>query len=189
MRVILILLAALFSTHSRASDTALYVEAGSSFSNMMKTTSSDDASKSLLGTHQFIFSLSGKVWGFRPEVAYTILPRKGPDDTYKSRLMVIQIPYLFDMTDSIALKAGASLWMHKVSGDGGTVLLSNGTGTSTFYKPERSSSANTLAFTAGATFMIFDGLGLDFDLNLLSPLSKRRSISAIAQLTWSLYEN
>jgi len=185
-------LAFVLSTSVIASDSssksAIYLEAGSSFSNMMKITKSDDASKSKLGTHQFIFSLSGRIWDFKPEFAYTILPRKGTGDTYKSRLMVIQLPYLITLVDDVDLKFGPSYWMHTISGSGGSVELSNGTGTATFYKPDRSSTAKTLGFTTGVFVNAGGGFGLDFDLNVLSPLSKRRSITAIAQLTWSLYE-
>jgi hypothetical protein len=152
---------------------------------MDKNTSSNDGSASLIGTSQLLFSVAGTIGSFRPEIGYTIFARKPSDGSYSSKLMIFQLPYLMT-TDFGTLKFGPTLWMHSISGSGGNIVLSNGTGTSTFSKPGNSSTSKTLGVLAGYYLPVSDSLGLDLDLDILSPLSKRRSFNLLAQLSWSV---
>lgn len=170
----------------RAGDPELFVEFGSQFANLLKVTRSPTASRSLLGTHQFYLSLAGKLGRFRPEIGLNPIARNGKGDTHRSRHWGIQVPFVVASTNRTEWKVGAALWMHTVSGSGGDITLTDGTGTSTFSKPGRSSTSRTLAFVGGLTTPIgyHPRLFLDADLNLLSPLSTRRSAHLLIQLGW-----
>ncbi len=176
------------SSSGSSGKSALFLEAGQSFVNMNKTTKdSATGSSNLLGTSQLLFSLGAKIGSFRPEVGYTIIPRKPEDKSYSSTLMIIQLPYLFDF-GQLSFKAGPTYWIQKISGEGGNVTLSNGTGTSTFSKPGLSSSAKNLGLLLGAYYPINSSFGIDTDLTVLAPMTKKRSFNFIAQLTWNFYD-
>ncbi len=170
----------------------LGLEVGSSFSNMgNKITSSADASRSLLGTHQLIFGVSGYFLGLKPELGYTILARKGKGDSHTSRIITLQLPYVVAAAGPLHIKTGPSYWIHRVSGKGGSVELNNGTGTATFYRPSGTKSSSSLAWLIGAYFAIPGVIpvvpsGIDFDLHLLAPFSSRRTVNAMIQLSWGI---
>ncbi len=168
--------------------TEVFVEMGSQFANQMKVTQSATASRSLLGTHQLYLSFAAKLGRFRPEIGMTPIARTGKDDTHRSRHYALQLPMIIATTDRLTWKAGLALWLHNVSGSGGDLVLNDGTGSSTFSKPGRSSTARTFAVTGGLTTPVdfHSRIFLDADLGLLSPLSMRRSAHLLIQIGWKL---
>src|SRR5690606_3920854 len=141
-------------------DTALYAEGGLLGSNLFsKTTSSDDASGSLIGTKQITVGVAARIGFFRPAIDYTVFGHSPKDESYKSRTLIVSVPYLFNPGESIELKAGPSVWMTTISGDGGDIELANGTSTATFSKPGRSETTRNLALMVGAYLAASEKLG------------------------------
>ena len=163
-------------------------EIGSSFSNLNKVTASPDASRSLFGTHQFVVSVGGRFGRFLPEIGVAPIARKGTDDTHRSRLWILHVPVVLLERNRTTWKAGGSLWLHTISGAGGNIFLNDGGGTSTFSKPGRTSTTRTFGIVGGLrTPMNFhDRIFLDADLNVLAPLSTRRSANLLVQVGWNL---
>ncbi len=166
----------------------IFVELGSSFANLRKVTASKNATPSTLGSHQFLLSLATRVSDFRPEIGFTPIARKGAENTHQSRLIVLQFPYLLPATDQANWKIGGSVWIHRISGKGGPIEVSNGTSTQTFSKPGRSATSSVFGLLGGYTFPIGAQLAIDIDATLLAPLSTRRSANLIAQLAWRFHE-
>lgn len=168
-----------------AENTLFFVEAGGMFSSMNKTTSSETASTSFLGTKQLIIGASAQFGPIKPGFDYTLFGYGGKDDTYKSKTLILELPYVMPFEFG-ELKAGVSAWFTTISGEGGNIQLNNGTGTSTFSKPGRSVTTRTLGWVVGLHRPFNETLYFDIDAHLLAPLSSRRTLNLLAQVSWRL---
>ena len=147
--------------------------------NLNKTTTSPDASTSLTGPmlYPFQFRMDWMAFGynFSPRFAYTFIPRETSDSAAKTNVIMLSLP----MTGQIGMSpdwkwlAGLGISLYQVKGNGGTVVLNNGTGTSTFNLPERTSLSKNFLIETGATYDISPGHRLDTELHFGGIMSKR----------------
>lgn len=190
IRILIIGSAALLGTRvSQAEESFFFFEAGGMLSNMNKVTAKEDASPSFTGTKQLVFGLSVKMGAFKPGLDYTLFGYGGPDETYTSKTLVLELPYMFFLSDDSGpeLKAGITAWRTTLAGKGGNVTLPNGTSTATFSRPGRSESTLNLGFVFGLHQPMTEEFFLDLDAHILAPLSSRRTLNLLAQLSWRFY--
>ncbi|MFZ4403172.1 MAG: hypothetical protein ACOYOK_03645 [Pseudobdellovibrionaceae bacterium] len=159
-------------------------------------TKSPSGTKSILGTNyyqlhvQTHFDVSYS-WQWSPYLGYmpsSLYARKTPDGGAKTSYIILGLPATYRLSDLVDVNIGPTLLWYNIEGSGGTAVLNNGNGTSTFGLPGRSVSAKTWAAQLGLAANSQDSRAA-VDLLIEAPLnSSKRTISflfTIAFDTWS----
>lgn len=164
-------LALLYASRSiAASDGALYAGVGYfSENNFGKETTSSTAAKSTIGTGSlpFVFRYDWKgFYGYivSPTFSYTLLTRSSAGSSAKVTTWHLSFPIgdNFKGTDW-DWSVGPGVINRSIAGKGGTVVLSNGTGSSTFALPGRTVYSQDYTLTAEAGYN-FSSMRLGFSL-------------------------
>ncbi len=110
-------------------------------------------------------------WLIAPQLSYVVIPRKSAGDTAKvtNTQFVLQVGQNWGAT-GFDWYFGPGIFKQEIKGNGGTVVMNNGTGTATFAVPGRKSTAQKIIFNIGTSFTYGSSrLGLDlFILNIAS---------------------
>ncbi len=155
------------------------------FDQMGRSANKNTGEKGLLGTIHPALTVNLEWESLKPGIAYTLLGKTGPDGSYKRRMLVLSVPYLFSLGERTFLKVGASYLLTFFSGASGDVTLNNGEGTAVFSRPGQSSVARNLAVDLGISMPIIDQtIALDLDFHCVAPASSRRSLSTLVQLAY-----
>jgi hypothetical protein len=113
---------------------------------------------------------------FIPEAGY-LSPKKGEND-YKKYQSYILANFGYALNDNHIIKAGVGIFYTKLKGEGGTVVLNNGSSTSVFYKPHGSSKSKNLSLNLGYEFFFQTNTSLRTDAFVLGfASSKKRSFN------------
>ncbi len=170
----------------------VYVGAGLLLQNMLSTTSSPDSSASMIGQMNLpqlsaLFDLRrrGRA-GLVPSISWTPFALKGGNEVER-RIFVAAIPYAWSSAGGTSFKLGPGWMRYSVGSDGGTVELSNGTGTATFYLPGTHQVSGVFTLNAGLAFETGGNLRVDLDAIFPGVLSSRRSVNLMAALHWGLW--
>ncbi len=97
------------------------------------------------------------------------------DKTSKSEF-ILQYHLAQNIFNGVQIHYGFSTFITKISGDGGTTELNNGSSTATFYIPEKSSTSYTSSLDlAGEAFMLYStSLRLQFSITQFLSSEKRK---------------
>lgn len=77
------------------------------------------------------------------------------------------------LTDDLLLRAGGGFFMTTISGDGGTVAIRNGTGTTDFFIPEQRSTARNVTLNLGTEYFFIPEISGKFEAFVFNPLNSR----------------
>jgi hypothetical protein len=194
MKVFTVLIACMFffyASLSFAAPNRFYLGAGATFFNMGKTTSSEDASTSLIGqvylplTLSIRMSLNPRI-SLAPFASYTPLAVKDSDEVSK-RILTAGVNLAWRNSGKYDLKTGLGLLSYFIGSDGSAVTRSNGTGSSTFYLPSTTISSKSIFLNLGIGYFFHENLRLDLDAMVLSALSSARSFSSTISLNKGLF--
>jgi hypothetical protein len=183
---LLLILLFLISNVARA-EKRLYLGAGTAAYNMGKVTSSSDASTSMLGelylplTLSYVFPVQ-PTWSLEASVSTTPLAVKTTDSISKKFVMG-SLTQVFKRSLFWDLKSGVGLLSYSITGIGGSIQRSNGTGTATFYYPGSSTSSKNLFLDFGAVYHWIHDIRIEVDAMILSPISARRSFSTFLTIS------
>lgn len=109
-----------------------------------------------------------------PRISYTLIPRNTGDGATKAYLFIASLPFENVWTETLTYTYGLSYLSTEQVGNGGSVTLNNGTGTTVFYRPNKSSTSRNLALTFGLQ-KNFPSWRLDIDTLLVAPMSTAAS--------------
>ena len=178
---------------SAAKKHAFYVGLDAYSKSILKTTSTSSAKKDLLSPIQFPLVL-GYTYAFNTNTRlavfldYTFNTKSGPDSNQKETNLLLRTAYsrLFGKSD-LEWKAGLLLKQTKIIGEGGTVILNNGSGTATFYSPGDTVNSNVFATELGINYFFKENLSWQSSIFIEAPLnSKKRNISLLTGLVFEI---
>lgn len=189
-----ILFSLLFSSYSWAyKDGDMQLGAGVLPYNVMKTTNAADASKSQFSDVYYALQLRGAwmMFGpdafFAPRLTYTPLTLTAKDGATEKSILLLSLPYSaqFGASKSWDWSAGLGLLRYTQKGKGGTVVLQNGTGYSTFSRPSRTSTSQVVTVELGLGKSIGENWYWGNELILTGLLTERRSYSLLITFNYS----
>ena len=131
-----------------------------------------------------VWNLSGRNF-FMPELGY-VYHGEGIDGYKKhTTFLLLDLGYL--LTGRFLLRYGLGTFLTSISGDGGAVVLNNGSGTATFYRPGETSTSYNTAMDLGAELGITKNFALQLETYLMEILSKdKRSVTYSLGLNYYL---
>lgn len=175
----------LFGRNAQSEEKTFYFGVGAFSHYFQKVAVNEDGSRGLLGDISPLVNANIEfgIWDafrFRPGLAWTFIPKR-PDNSAKSSHFIFSIPAIFEFS-GLELKAGLGLLLNRISGEGGNVVLNNGSSMATFSRPSGSSTASNFFASLGVGVHLADSVRFDFDLILPGLLSTRRSLGVVAAL-------
>jgi len=196
VRVLLISTIFSFGNHAIAITNGLAVTGGVYQNNILNAADDGFAGDRLFDDIYFPIGIQYSLpvfdgWNFAPTLSLTqlttlIVPKETPEDGAKKNLIYLNLPLVTNLRESVDGKLGLGILRYEVRGEGGTVNLQNGTGTSTFYQPSKTTSSVTTYLLFGLAFP-FTKWQLDWDLIVHAPADNdRRSYSMAVYMTYPL---
>ena len=157
--------------------------AGAFQHNMISLTKDKDAKADFFGDtylpigFQYSFSV-GTSWRFVPGLNFThattlLIPKETPEEGAKKNLFFLNLPMVTNIASWADGKLGLGYFSYEIKGEGGTVDLPNGTGTSTFYQPSETRTSQNLYFLLGLSWPM-SGWNLDLDILINGAGSEER---------------
>lgn len=104
---------------------------------------------SLLSIHPISFD-----WSFSPKFFYGIPGIKSPEGNQTSNVFGLSLRGLYQMNDQFDFHFGVGLMYYRIIGSGGDVVLSNGSGTTTFATPNATKTSNLIAWDIGTSYAL-----------------------------------
>lgn len=117
------------------------------------------------------------------------LPSSGRDENINKWQYFLNSPFRYSWTQNLHSHFGPGLFMTRLSSDGGTAELDNGTGTDSFFLPEESSTSMNVIWSVGGRWNFRPQFSLGTDLivfNLTESIS--RTFSGSLSLHYSFGE-
>lgn len=102
-----------------------------------------------------------------------IIPKETPDKGAIKNISFISLPLVQPLATWLEGKLGVGIFQYEIKGKGGTIQLDNGTGTSEFYKPNKTRTSRSTYIIIGAGFPM-TGWHLDLDFIINGALSEER---------------
>ena len=159
-----------------------YVGAGVFAMNPYKTAATSSGTISPLGRIFIPITVAYKTEMWMPTLRFSPLAVSDKDTSSSNRILELAFPFLLGGS----LKVGPGIFGYWMSGGSGTTVLNNGSSTSTFYRPGRSSFATHWSVVLG-TGADLGAARWDLDLVLISALSARRSFNLASTLSFPLF--
>ncbi len=128
--------------------------------HLFRTAQADDGSKGTLGSSfydlkiQYHAPITESIL-FSPELLFMpeqIHANKSPDGALKTSITILSAPFVYNIYDAWDVSTGFGILHYTLKGNGGTQVLSNGNGESTFSLPSRSVTTRTLVWQFGAAY-------------------------------------
>ncbi len=154
--------------------------------NIFNAVSTADSGKTgLLGETSYPLNLRYEMslkskgsWYFAPQLSYLILPRKTSDDMAKQTFVHLVFSFGKDFGGRGRAdwdwSVGPGIMRYETKGNGGTTVLSNGTGTATFAVPGRTITIQKLTTVGGVSYSTGPSrLGIDIIIENLFSSTKR----------------
>ena len=134
-----------------------YIGGGLTLANFAKTTATNDASLSLIGKGYYIpiqytyfFNILDRPAGVR--ASYTPIPRESSDGAGSSTILQFSMNKYHNFESGMGdFNYGLGYIIKSFNGKGGSLSLPNGTGTSTFYRPDKNVSTNNFIIETGVS--------------------------------------
>lgn len=155
--------------------------------NLNGTTTTDDAKKSLIGTYYFPVQVryaTQPFWAalrWSPYTEFThittlLVKNETPDGTAKRNFVIVGSPFTYDVTENSFVSFGPAFMYYELKGNGGTKIVNNGTGTSTFGVPSQTRTSKILMMELGYGWNL-NGFRLGTDLFFSGVASQRLATS------------
>lgn len=161
---------------------------------LFSVTTSNDASPSFLGEMVdrpfFSWKSSWPAFGpshFTPSLSYTLLPKSTKDDAADITWLMLTLPLTQPLSSTWNWSYGITYIRQTIDGNGGTVVLNNGTGTATFYRPTGSSTSTLFSADLGLHWLMDPKYELSFELKSTGLLSSRRSFNFMIAFHYQLF--
>jgi hypothetical protein len=192
-RIVLLLTGASFSLSPNAQATktggkTAFFGVGTTFLNVGKTTSTTDGATSAFGQLYIPLTLTLKFpimnrLSLQPTVSYTPLAVTAADSISK-RVLTYGLNAAFVTSPVIEVKGGLGILQYSISGSGGSVTRSNGSGTSTFYLPDTTVTSRAAYLDLGiSNYQPLYDIHFDLDTLVLNALSDSRAFSLTLSIT------
>ena len=145
----------------------------------------------LLGTPNYPFIVRydyalTSSWFLAPQLNYTLLPRETKGKGAKVTLTHIVFNFGQNTANGLEWTFGPGILRETIQGKGGTTVLSNGTGSSTFANPGRTVSVQKVTLDIGGA-IIAGRLRYGLDLYFVAPFSsKERTQNLMFSITYDL---
>lgn len=160
---------------------------------LFKTADSDTGTTGLLGEASYPLVLKYDMvlkgnWFIAPQLSYTLLPRKtnGSTADVTNAHLIFQFGKNFSMNRNNVWdwSFGPGYLYQSIKGKGGTMVLNNGTGTSTFAVPGNTSTIQKVTINGGVSYS-FLNYRVGFDLFFLNFFSNtKRSQNFMINFTY-----
>ncbi len=119
-------------------------------------------------------------------ISYTLLPHTTADGSADVSLLHLNQSYLWPSSSgSITWTAGAGILSYKVAGNGGITVLRNGSTSTPFYRPSRTSTSQLITLTGGL-FLKEPTYMYGLDLIITGLLSEKRAFSLLVYVNWNV---
>lgn len=192
-QILVILFAQLPDAHA-FKDQSIYAGIGYNSENVLgRITKSPSSASSQTGSAsyplllKYDLKLSETEQYFSPSLTYTPIGRSQAGNAAKITSWQIILPYGQRILDTeFDWYAGLGLVSRTIKGAGGTVQLSNGTGTSTFARPGGSSETRNLLLHLGSAYN-FGNSRFAIDLNVESALTTKRSYDFMVSYSYAFW--
>ncbi len=122
---------------------------------------------------------------FLPELGYVFHTSEKYDD-YKKSTMFLLLDLGYMLRPNLVLRYGVGIFKTSISSDGGAVTLANGSGTSTYYRPNESKTTYNTTWNLGIEKSWTRNYATKFELYLFEPISSKRDISYSLSLAYYL---
>lgn len=129
----------------------------------------------------------GRKWGFEPSIGTRVPWKSGLDGTTRKFNTHVDLTFSYPLAPWIRFRLGPGIQWLLSMGDGGEVVLNNGTSTSTFYTPMYVSHSFIVTAQGGISFLVGSRFSLNLEVygtGLLDGL--RRNFDALATLGWRI---
>ena len=133
------------------------------------------------GSH---FKIADSRFGFSPQLGYIHTTQTANDSFGKQKIHTVFLHWDFlyvpEFSDQFAFRFGIGNFVKRTSGEGGTVTIPNGSGTSTARRPSGTSNSYSSTFNFGADYNFnlamadswITDLGIRFETFIFRPLSQ-----------------
>jgi hypothetical protein len=134
------------------------------------------------------FSARTSVGGYRvvPALALSLPGRTDPDSAVRKTLLLLSVSSAFEY-DRVDFRIGPGLAFYRVSGQGGTIELGNGTSSLTFYKPDYSAIARNFYLNLGAGVQFGRRFRADLDAVVMGVLGTRRALNLVVGVSYGFH--
>lgn len=116
----------------------------------------------------------GKKWYFTPGVSFVFPWRAGEDGSTKVFTTHLGLPIAVPVASWLRFNIGPGIQWLYFSSSGQVIEQRNGTGSSTFYLPSRSSNSFLFLSNAGFEFLLSSRFSFNLDLMVLNIMSSNR---------------
>lgn len=159
--------------------------------HLFQLTSKDDASKSFLGDehyplfYRYHINMSGYILGIALYTDSLIMTPTAADSGSTHSIMLLSTPFIFKQS-SFDWILGPGILDYTINGTGGSIVLNNGTGTSTFLLPNKTKTSRLLVAEAGVGFDLSTNYRLETSLLFSGILSERMGIHWMLNFSYGL---
>jgi hypothetical protein len=130
------------------------------------------------------FDLGGAL-SLSPDLHYTPIGLTESDTLETTRILAGAVRLNYATSKTFDLHLGPGLQFYTISGESGTIDLSNGASTTTFARPDSSATSINLYWDGGVGFN-FDSLRIEASVWAAGLLTSRRTFSPVVSLSWGL---
>ena len=118
-------------------------------------------------------------------LGYTVLPRESKDGAVDVTQLLISPQFGVPFAGNWEWNTSVGYLQTKSKGNGGSVTLNNGTGSSTFYRPSNTVTSQVINLETGLKYYFSGGWFASGDLFFNSLLGERRNMSLFITLGYS----
>ena len=121
-------------------------------------------------------------------VAYTVIPRETADEATDISHLLLSGQYGHRFYNDWMFRIGLGILQTTSRGNGGAIILNNGTGTSTFYRPSNTQTVNQLNIETGISYDFTRNFAMNVDFLINGIMREKRNFSLYINFTyyWSL---
>ena len=127
----------------------------------------------------------GRSFSLSPDLHYTPIGLIESDTLETTRILAGAVRVNYSTSRTFDLHLGPGLQFYTISGEGGTIDLSNGASTTTFGRPDSSATSISIYWDGGIGFN-FDSLRIEASVWAVGLLTSRRTFSPVVSLSWGL---
>lgn len=126
-------------------------------------------------------------WAFSPTFFYALPSKKSPEGNSSSSVFGLNLRGLYLLSSGWDIHFGLGLLYYRIVGTGGTVTLSNGSGTSTYASADKTKSSNQFALDLGGAYT-YQGWRFEASLLVTNALaSSKMALNQIFAITKEFY--
>jgi len=169
-----------------------HLEAGFYQNHIKQYFSAPAGYERLLGSSSGYFRIRrtlplGKKWGFEPSLGTRVPWKSGTDGNTKKFNSHLDFTFTYPLVSWVRIRLGPGIQWLVSTGDGGDVVLNNGTSTSTFYTPGYVSHGFIVTVQSGLSLLLGSRISLNFEVYGTCLFhSSRRNYDAVATFGWRL---